>query len=64
MTQALFINAKEVCARRGISRTTLYELVARGELPGPYHFGRSARWSVAELEANELAIGGVRQRSA
>jgi excisionase family DNA binding protein len=55
MQPALYLTADQVAERYAISRSTVYELVARGELPASQHFGRAARWRVADLEASERA---------
>jgi excisionase family DNA binding protein len=55
MQPTLYLTAPQVADRYGISRSTVYELVGRGELPAPKHFGRAARWRLAELEATERA---------
>ena len=60
MTTPLFIDAKEVCKRRSISRTTLWAGAKSGQIPPPYHFGRAARWAVEELEANERDMAAAR----
>jgi predicted DNA-binding transcriptional regulator AlpA len=54
--QPTFLNAQQVCVRFNLSRSSLYKLCRRGELPRPRHFGKAARWSVADLEAVERAV--------
>ena len=45
----LLVNIPQACKMLCLSRTTLYELMWRGELP-PIHIGRSVRFAVAQLE--------------
>ncbi|MGH6956964.1 MAG: helix-turn-helix transcriptional regulator [Caulobacteraceae bacterium] len=55
-----YLTASQVCARLGLSRTTLYDLVKRQVLAPPIKFGRASRWSLAELEACERALATAR----
>ncbi|HXA39651.1 MAG TPA: helix-turn-helix domain-containing protein [Phenylobacterium sp.] len=57
-----YLTVAEVAARLRICRNSVYNLVDRGELPAPVHFGRSARWRLSELEAHEAKIGAARHR--
>lgn len=57
MEQTLYLTANQVAARYGVSRTTVYDLVGRGDLPAPQHFGRAARWRIADLEAVDQRRG-------
>jgi excisionase family DNA binding protein len=45
----LLVTVVEAAAILGVGRTTLYQLISRGELR-PVHIGRSLRVPVAELE--------------
>jgi excisionase family DNA binding protein len=44
------VNAQTAGRLLGVSRTTLWELSRRGELPC-LHIGRSVRWAVADIDA-------------
>ena|GEM_PF-2934987 len=46
----LLVNIPQACKMLCVSRTTLYELMWRGELP-PIHIGRSVRFAVVQLES-------------
>lgn len=50
MTEQLLLTFPEAAARTGLGRSTLYEIVGRGEIP-VVKIGRSARIPVSELEA-------------
>jgi|GEM_PF-2880736 len=45
-----FVSAKELSRMLGISRTTVFELVKRKQLPMPVKFGKCARWNVANAK--------------
>jgi excisionase family DNA binding protein len=55
-----YLTIHEVTDRLSLCRQSIYNLVDRGELPAPVHFGRSARWRLSELEARERQIGAAR----
>jgi predicted DNA-binding transcriptional regulator AlpA len=59
-TTPQFLNEKQVCARWGIGRTALWVRVRDKSAPAPIHFGTSARWALAELEAYEQALAAAR----
>jgi len=44
-----FVTAEEVAARLGLARTTIYDLIKRGELQG-LRSGRSVRVRIQDLE--------------
>ncbi len=45
-----WLTAAEACRRLKVSRTTLFRLIDRGELPA-YRFGRMIRLQVADIDA-------------
>ena len=45
----IFLNAKELSRTLGISRSGLFQLVRRGELPAGVKLGHSRRWQVSEV---------------
>ena len=47
----VFLDARAICSRCGISISTLYRLCAKGVLPRPVHIGASSRWLESEVEA-------------
>ncbi|GIK85274.1 MAG: AlpA family phage regulatory protein [Betaproteobacteria bacterium] len=48
---AVLIRRREVQRRTGLSRTTIYEKIARGEFPPPINLGaRSVGWVEAEIQ--------------
>jgi len=47
-----FLRAKEVCARLGISKSTLYKYIAEGRLPAPRKLGsRTSVWPSSQIDA-------------
>lgn len=59
--QPEYLRAKDVCARYGISKSTLYARIADG-FPKPMHLlgGRCSVWKVSELVAYEERCAGLR----
>ena len=46
------LRPSQVCARTGLSKSTIYELVAKGRFPGPIRIsGRATGWIEAEVDA-------------
>lgn len=45
------INLSEVMLRTGFKITAIYSWVKKGTFPQPVRIGRSARWSLEEVEA-------------
>lgn len=45
-----FVRLPALIERYGVSRTTIYDLVAKAKFPRPIHVGRSALWSCEELD--------------
>lgn len=50
VTEPDYLDSKTLAKRLGISVTTLYREVERGELPKPEKFGASSRWRWADVE--------------
>ena len=48
----LFLTPKELAARWRLGRSTVYELLARGELPY-YRLGKTVRIALADVETYE-----------
>ncbi|MGL5040136.1 MAG: helix-turn-helix transcriptional regulator [Aeromonas sp.] len=47
-----FIRMKEVCAKVGLAKSTLWELVARGQFPQKVHLGeRTVAFIESEVDA-------------
>jgi len=40
----------QVCHRTGLGRTTIYDLVSKGQHPAPIKVGRSSRWVDLEVD--------------
>lgn len=45
------LDAKDAAYYLSVSRGHFYALVSRGVIPPPLKLGRSARWSVAQLDS-------------
>ena len=54
-SRPLLVTVSEAADILGLGRTTIYELVNRGELQ-PVHIGRALRFPVAELERFVAAL--------
>ena len=56
-----FLRIKTVCERTGLSRSTIYSLIQRGQFPQPIRLGaRASAWNSDEVEAwqrERLAAG-------
>lgn len=50
-----FIRLSAVLDRYKISRTTIYDLIAKSKFPKPIHVGRTSSWSVEELDRFDQA---------
>lgn len=51
------IDMKEVVHLRGVSRWTIYRMIARGEFPEPVEqTGSITRWSFLQVQANIAAL--------
>ncbi|MDE0237493.1 MAG: AlpA family phage regulatory protein [bacterium] len=56
-----FLRRRDVCARYGISTTTLHRWVSGGEFPAPVRLGgRSVRWRVSDLDRWEAERAALR----
>lgn len=53
---APWLTIRDLCARLKLSRATVYQLIARGTLPAPVHFGRCARWREADVHEAEQRL--------
>jgi prophage regulatory protein len=51
-----FLTVKQVIARTGLSRSTIWRLVRKGDLPSPIKIGRSVRWRESDLDKWEEEI--------
>ncbi|HKJ87570.1 MAG TPA: AlpA family transcriptional regulator [Gammaproteobacteria bacterium] len=50
--QKRVLRLREVCARYGLSKTSVYRLMEQGEFPQPVRLGpRAVGWRVEDLEA-------------
>lgn len=49
MTSTTFLTIKGLAKRYGVSRTTIYNWLARGLLPVGNKIGGARRWSIPEL---------------
>jgi predicted DNA-binding transcriptional regulator AlpA len=54
--QLRYLNAREVCARFRIAKSTLYLWITQGRLPKPHHIGVKALWRVEEIDAAEQRL--------
>jgi len=51
------LRVKEVCARCGFSKSTLWTMVAEGAFPQPVHISvRCTRWLEEEIDAWKAAL--------
>lgn len=55
MTQK-YLRLSEVLTRYGLGKSTIYDLISKGEFPAPVHIGRSARWSIEQLERYDASL--------
>lgn len=51
-----FVRLPDVRSRYNLSKSTIYDLISKGKFPAPVHIGRSARWSIAQLERHDAAL--------
>lgn len=54
-----FIRLSDVRERYNLSKSTIYDLISKGNFPAPVHIGRSALWSVDQLESYDAALLAV-----
>lgn len=50
---AVFMSAREVAARYGLTKETVYRMAYVGTMPPGIRLGRMRRWALPELEAWE-----------
>lgn len=53
-----FVRMREIRARTGLSRSTLYRRIEEGKFPAPRKDGRCAIWLESELVAYMAKIAG------
>jgi predicted DNA-binding transcriptional regulator AlpA len=54
------LRPRDLCERLRVSRSSLYEMVRRGDLPRPSKLGRSSVWRVEDISAAlDKLLGGV-----
>ena len=46
----VLLSVRDVADRLRVDRSTVYALLARGELPRPGHVGRCTRWREADVD--------------
>lgn len=51
-----FVRIKEVLARTGLSRATLYRRIAENKFPAPRKYGAASVWSDAEIRQWHNAV--------
>lgn len=52
MAKPTFSRMKSVVSRTGLSRSSIYEMIRRGQFPRQVHFGpRTSVWSDEEVDA-------------
>jgi len=49
MTNIQLLRPKDLCDKLRISRSNLYEMVRRGDLPRPQKLGRSSVWRIEDV---------------
>lgn len=55
--QSLYLSAKQVAARLGVSRATVWRWASEGTLPQPIKLGpNTTRWRLSDLETYEVAL--------
>ena len=59
MTDIQLLRPRDLCSRLRISRSALYAMIARGDLPRPSKLGRSSVWRAEDVaEALDRLLGG------
>ncbi|MCW9698145.1 helix-turn-helix transcriptional regulator [Avibacterium sp. 20-129] len=46
----IYLSAREVAEKLGISRSGIYSLIRSSDFPTPIKFGRLSRWKIADIE--------------
>jgi prophage regulatory protein len=59
--QDRLLRLPELKARTGLSRATVYEVIARGDFPAPIKVGRISAWPESEVRAWIEARKAARQ---
>ena len=61
MPEVTLLTIKAVCTRTSLCRTTIYDLLAKGEFPKPtYPAPRAPRWRSDEIAAYIERLSGER----
>lgn len=55
-TAPRWVIVRDLCARFRVSKTTIWDWVAQGKLPKPYHLGEKAVWRPADIDAAEARL--------
>lgn len=54
MQLKIYLSDKDLAARYGVIRGTIWRWLSEGRLPAPVHIGpNTTRWRLADLEAHE-----------
>ena len=53
MNQIKLLSCKQLVELLSMSKSTIYQKVARNEFPQPIHFGRTVRWRYIDIEKYE-----------
>lgn len=56
MENTVFLNVKEVAARYGVEKSTIYRLRRQGLFPQGMRIGGSRLWELGELEMHEALV--------
>ncbi len=51
-----FIRLSDVRGRYSLSKSTIYDLISKGDFPAPIHIGRSSLWSIDQLDLHDAAL--------
>tara|TARA_R110000868_G_scaffold169421_1_gene404404 strand:- start:5629 stop:5820 length:192 start_codon:yes stop_codon:yes gene_type:complete len=51
-----FLRLSDVLTRYGLGKSTIYDLISKEKFPAPVHIGRSARWSIEQLERYDVSL--------
>lgn len=59
MTDIQLLRPRDLCDRLRVSRSNLYEMIRRGDLPRPSKLGRSSVWKASDVAAAlDRLLGG------
>ena len=53
-----YLNANQLAQSLGLSRSAIYGLMRKGELPHGIKIGRSRRWSIKDIQATLQTMKG------